>query len=93
MSSKKRKYRERIASSGGGVLDLFDHPDFRGTQPPPTATREDGDDEPSADADVDDRDLIDAPAAEPRPRILGGRDALARTIGPPLDSGCPGCAR
>jgi hypothetical protein len=66
MSSKKRKYREKISESTGGVLDLFDHPAFRSTVPqeasrPAEAGPADPDEELAED------DLADAPAAEPRP--------------------------
>lgn len=66
MSSKKRKYRERISSSGGGVLDLFDHPSFRSSVAPSDPVRpvDTTDDDEAA---VDDDELADAPAADQRP--------------------------
>ena len=65
MSSKKRKYREKISESSGGVLDLFDHPAFRSSIPQEPVRAGDGgsDDDEGAAED----DLSDAPAAEPRP--------------------------
>ena len=66
MSSKKRKYREKISESTGGVLDLFDHPAFRSTVPQEASRTGDAG---SADAseELEEDDLADAPAAEPRP--------------------------
>ena len=65
MASKKRKYRTKISESTGGVLDLFDHPEFRSVLPPPDPdrTRDDAAVEPELDED----DLAEAPAAEPHP--------------------------
>ena len=67
MSSKKRKYREKISESAGSVLDLFDHPDFRSStraaEPVAVGVEDDGADD-GADADED----ADAPAAEPTGR-------------------------
>jgi hypothetical protein len=66
MSSKKRKYRTKISESSGGVLDLFDHPAFRSSLPQEALTGgEVPDDEGTEELDED--DLADAPAAEPRP--------------------------
>ena len=65
MSSKKRKYREKISESTGSVLDLFDHPAFRSAVPASEAVRA-ADDEAGDDEGEDD-DLAHAPAAEPRP--------------------------
>jgi hypothetical protein len=64
MSSKKRKYREKISESSGSVLDLFDHPAFRSTLPPEPVRAEDTQDD---DRELDEDDVADAPAAEPRP--------------------------
>ena len=65
MSSKKRKYREKISESSGGVLDLFDHPAFRSAIPQEAARPADGSSD--AEAELDEEDLSNAPAAEPRP--------------------------
>lgn len=64
MSSKKRKYREKIAATGGGIPDIFDHPAFRASLPQEPTRASDDDTEELA---VDEDDLVDAPAAEPRP--------------------------
>jgi hypothetical protein len=65
MASKKRKYREKISESSGGVLDLFDHPAFLSSLPPKDVGR--GEDDAAAAVELDDDDLADAPAAEPHP--------------------------
>jgi hypothetical protein len=65
MSSKKRKYREKISESTGNVLDLFEHPAFRSSVPAQDVTRRGDDDRP--EIRLDDDDLADAPAAEPHP--------------------------
>lgn len=69
MSSKKRKYREKISATTGGTLDLFDHPAFRSSLPPQDVVHPgDGgaDDRDASAIGIDEEDLEDAPAAEPR---------------------------
>ena len=67
MSSKKRKYREKISESTGGVMDLFDHPAFRSSSLPPQDVVRSGDDAGEDGENLDEDDLAHAPAAEPRP--------------------------
>jgi hypothetical protein len=64
MSSKKRKYREKISATGGAIPDIFDHPAFRSTLPQEPVRARDDDE---AGLAIDEDDLEDAPAAEPRP--------------------------
>ena len=66
MSSKKRKYREKISESTGGVMDLFDHPAFRSSLPPQDVVRS-GDDADEDREGLHEDDLANAPSAEPRP--------------------------